>query len=166
VPFFVERIVTWKTVRARKLSRKKRGEEKLCCDEFLLRSFVGAVIPARNTRGSVMSFSTLNRSACMLFVVAGVSLVGDVARAQTEVIIAKTGDASPDGVGTFGGFGFGRPSLNDLGQAAFNVNLTGAGVTTANDWGNFLGSGGPLTAITREGDPAPGTSLGSLWYRR
>jgi len=79
-----------------------------------------------------------------------------VARAQTEVIVAKTGDGSPDGVGTFAGsFGFGRPSLNDLGEAAFGAKLTGVGVTATNDWGNFLGAGGPLAAISREGDPSP-----------
>jgi hypothetical protein len=68
--------------------------------------------------------------------------------------IARSGDAAPAGPGTLTGFPF-RPRINASGQVAFQAQLGGPGVTASNDMGVFLGSGGALTQIAREGDAAP-----------
>jgi MYXO-CTERM domain-containing protein len=82
-------------------------------------------------------------------------------------VIARGGDPVTGLAGvTYAGnpFGesFGLQSINNAGQAAFSANITGAGVTPAND--NVLvvtgpGGSGGVVAV-REGDVAPGTAPG------
>ncbi|MAE62322.1 MAG: hypothetical protein CMJ49_13320 [Planctomycetaceae bacterium] len=63
--------------------------------------------------------------------------------------VVRTGEAPPEGGGTFSNLDDG-PKLNDMGQVAFKAWLTG---TTENQ-GIYVGAGGTLTRIAREGDPA------------
>lgn len=71
--------------------------------------------------------------------------------------IVRQGQAAPDNDGTFGGMlgqtstSFSSPSLNASGQAAFQANLE----STANSTGIFVGSGGNLTQIVRQGQSPP-----------
>ena len=52
------------------------------------------------------------------------------------------------------------PKLNDAGQTAFVGALTGAGVTTTNNWGVWSNGSGSLDLVARAGDQAPGTPSG------
>ena len=64
--------------------------------------------------------------------------------------VALQGTSAPAG-GNYSAF----PSnavLNGAGQVAFLANLTGAGVTAANDRGLYAGSLGALLKVVREGD--------------
>jgi hypothetical protein len=47
--------------------------------------------------------------------------------------------------------------INNSDVVALRAQLTGAGVTTANDFGIWTTAPGPLTLVAREGDVAPGT---------
>jgi len=67
--------------------------------------------------------------------------------------IAREGQATPDANGTF--WYFSEPTLNDSGQAAFLAPLTGTSGWHSDDTGIFLGSGGALTQIAREGQASP-----------
>ena len=67
--------------------------------------------------------------------------------------LARAGQAAPDGNGAFTGFG--DPSLNDAGQAAFFGLLTGTAGGSADDAGVFRGDGGTLTQVARAGQAAP-----------
>ena len=49
------------------------------------------------------------------------------------------------------------PKLNDAGQTAFVGALTGAGVTSTNNWGVWSNGSGSLELVARAGDQAPGT---------
>ena len=71
----------------------------------------------------------------------------------TTVQIAREGQAPPTGPGTFRNFSL--PSLNGAGQTAFVGTLGGPGVDASNRSGLYLGDGGALTQIAREGQPAP-----------
>ena len=51
---------------------------------------------------------------------------------------------------------FGRTTINDLGHVAFSGDLTGAGVTPANDTAFWYGAPGAVTLLAREGSPGPG----------
>ncbi len=68
--------------------------------------------------------------------------------------IAQSGQAIPVGTGTFSTFQ--APLLNNSGQTAFLSNLTGTSGGAADNQGIFLGSGGTLTQIVREGESANG----------
>jgi len=76
-------------------------------------------------------------------------------------LVARKGDAAP---GTGAGVNFSSfnsaPVLNDAGQTAFFVGLTGTGVDGTNNGGIFSESGGTLGLVAREGDAAPGTASG------
>ena len=79
------------------------------------------------------------------------------------VLVAREGDAAP---GAGAGVSFGRffdPELNDQGEIAFRTNLTGTGVTFANDGAIFSDVGGTLSLVAREGDAAPGAGEGVLF---
>ncbi|MEM6560511.1 MAG: choice-of-anchor tandem repeat NxxGxxAF-containing protein [Planctomycetota bacterium] len=72
----------------------------------------------------------------------------------TPTLIAAAGSPGPGGVGTFGFVS--NPSLNESGQVGFRGQLTGSGVTDANDFGLFRsGSASALVTIAREGDAIP-----------
>ncbi|XAL98098.1 PEP-CTERM sorting domain-containing protein [Phycisphaeraceae bacterium D3-23] len=73
--------------------------------------------------------------------------------AQSETI-AQTGDASPDGNGTFDFFI--SPTINAFGQVAFRANLNGTSGGSLDDYGIYRSSTGTLlTQIAREGQAAP-----------
>ncbi|MEM1027818.1 MAG: choice-of-anchor tandem repeat NxxGxxAF-containing protein, partial [Planctomycetota bacterium] len=67
--------------------------------------------------------------------------------------VVREGQSSPDGNGTFEGFG--NPVLNDLGQVAVSGFLTGTSGSFFDDSGVYRGSGGTLTQISREDQAAP-----------
>ncbi len=72
---------------------------------------------------------------------------------------ALAGTTAPSGL-TFTSFSV--PELNGAGQLAFIASLSGAGVTTANDFALFAGPVGGLVQVVREGDQIdvdPGPSL-------
>ncbi len=64
--------------------------------------------------------------------------------------LARQGDPAPGG-GTF--VNFTSPSINSGGQVAFQATVSGGG---SGGSGIFLASGGTITKIARNGDPAPG----------
>lgn len=64
--------------------------------------------------------------------------------------LALVGESAPGG-GTFSGLNS-YPLLSDTGYVAFAGNLSGAGITTANDRGLYAGTSGSLQLIVREGD--------------
>jgi len=55
------------------------------------------------------------------------------------------------------------PKLNDAGQTAFVGTLTGAGVTSTNNWGVWSNGSGSLELVARAGDQAPGTPSGVIY---
>ncbi len=67
--------------------------------------------------------------------------------------IARAGQVAPDGNGTFSFFW--DPALNGSGEAAFWARLVGTDGGVVDDGGIFVGSGGLLTRIAREGQAAP-----------
>lgn len=58
---------------------------------------------------------------------------------------------------------FGSPLLNDAGQSAFYCGLSGTGVNSTNDESIFANSGGALGLVARDGDPAPGTEMDTVF---
>ena len=68
--------------------------------------------------------------------------------------VARTGQAAPDGNGSFSSFGF-NPALNDAGQAAFFGALTGTSGGSSDNVGIFRGDGTTLTQLARRGQAAP-----------
>jgi hypothetical protein len=77
---------------------------------------------------------------------------------------ALQGAPAPAG-GDYGGFD--NAALNGAGKVAFLANLTGTGVTAANDRGLYAGSVGGLVKVIREGDqvdvdPGPGVDLRTI----
>ena len=64
--------------------------------------------------------------------------------------IAQTGQASPDGLGTFANF-FLLKDINNAGQVLFYATLTGPGVNGDNNEGLYLADGKNLIQIVREG---------------
>ncbi len=70
--------------------------------------------------------------------------------------LARQGDPAPGG-GTF--VNFNSPSINSGGRVAFRANLSGGGA------GIFLASGGTITRIVRNGDPAPGGGSFTTFFR-
>jgi hypothetical protein len=69
------------------------------------------------------------------------------------VVIVSTGDASPDGNGTISYLD--TPVLNDSGQVVLDVDLESTVGGLLDDAGIFLGTGGGLTQVVREGQAAP-----------
>ena len=73
--------------------------------------------------------------------------------------IALTGEAAQGAGGAvFDSFYFIGPAINASGEVHFSATLSGAGVTSANDSGAWLGDAGGLTKLARTGDTAPGTT--------
>lgn len=71
----------------------------------------------------------------------------------TIVQIARSAQTAPGGPQTF--IGFGIPTLNDAGQAAFVAGLTGTTMSGAQNHGIFRGDGFTLLQIARVDQPAP-----------
>jgi len=67
--------------------------------------------------------------------------------------IARTGQAAPDGNGTFAALD--EPLLNKSGQVLFRSVLENTNGGTNDDTGCFLYSGGTITQLAREGQTAP-----------
>lgn len=86
--------------------------------------------------------------------------------------LVLTGTDGPEGPGLGAGVEFKRggfpaglaATLNDMGDYAFSAEVTGAGITSSNEDGAWLGrAGGPPTAVAREGvTGALGPSGGGL----
>lgn len=75
------------------------------------------------------------------------------AQGTTTALILR-GDTSPDGIGTFRSFG--EPTINDLGEVAFDAFLDNTSQGEDNNAGVYrVGGGRVVTQIVREGDPAP-----------
>ncbi|MAE62115.1 MAG: hypothetical protein CMJ49_12250, partial [Planctomycetaceae bacterium] len=71
--------------------------------------------------------------------------------AVTEIV--RKGDAAPDGNGQFSSFS--DPLFNDLGQVGFTGNLSGTIGGNNDSRGVFRGTGGAVTQVVRQGQPAP-----------
>ena len=76
-----------------------------------------------------------------------------LASGGSPTIIASEDDPAPDANGTF--LAFIEPTLNPSGQAAFKSILTGTTGGADDNGGIFIGSGGPITQVVRESQPAP-----------
>ena len=85
-----------------------------------------------------------------------------VGGAGTLSLVVRRGDAAPGTDGTFDAVNNTSQCLNNSGRIAFQAAIAGGTATTANDSGVWTGLPGSLQLIAREGDPAPGTSLGEL----
>jgi hypothetical protein len=59
---------------------------------------------------------------------------------------------------------FDRPALNRSGAVTFTAQVSGTGITTANDTGIWSNVGGSWNAIAREGTSGPGPNLGANVY--
>lgn len=78
--------------------------------------------------------------------------------------IVLTGDAAP---GTEPGAVFRHlegPKLNSVGQVAFDGIIDGPGVNSSNSSGIWTGNTGSLSLVAREGESAPGTGAGVVFY--
>jgi len=67
--------------------------------------------------------------------------------------IARSGQSAPDGNGVFGNLV--QPLINNMGQTVFRSYLQSTAAGTSDDTGIFLGSGGDVTQIAREGQQPP-----------
>ena len=98
--------------------------------------------------------------ACGMRVLCAATVTAAMAGAATlqaetafdTTVIAVSGDAAPDGDGTFDHFEL--PTLNDAGQVAFGADLTETDDPLA-DAGIFLGHAGTLTQVVRTGAESP-----------
>jgi hypothetical protein len=79
-------------------------------------------------------------------------------------LILRKGDAAPDTEPGVVYSGLSDPKFNDAGQLAFSGSLTGPGVGITNDRGIWSGASGSLSLVTREGDAAPGTDPGVVFF--
>ncbi len=116
--------------------------------------------------GRDISPSRLSRVA-----VSGIALATAYAPAGPGPLrtIALTGQIAPGAPSgqTYSAFsllGAAAPLLNEAGHVAFMAELTGAGVTAANDRGIWSDAGGALRLIARDGDQAPGASPGQAHH--
>ena len=77
--------------------------------------------------------------------------------AAVAVPLARQGDPSPDGNGTFGLYSsFGEPCLNDSSEVAFSTRLSGSAAGTADDEVLLRAkSGSPTAVMVREGEALP-----------
>ncbi|MCG6949897.1 MAG: hypothetical protein LJE93_13385, partial [Acidobacteria bacterium] len=72
------------------------------------------------------------------------------AEAQTAIIV-MSGEASPDGNGTF--ISFEVPTVNANGEVAFVASLTGTALGTTDSLGIYLASADSINALVRSGNP-------------
>lgn len=87
---------------------------------------------------------------------AGLIAAAPAPAAVTWVAIARDGQASPDGNGTFGGYTrYGEAFLNDSGQVVFAARRIGTAAGTADDAVIARGNGLSVALIAREGQPIP-----------
>jgi len=98
-------------------------------------------------------------SNAIAFAFFGVNTFPAVAQVPVDVV-AKTGDQAPGTPIETTFTGLGLPKINNAGEVIFNSNLTGTGVTSANNYGIWAGLPGAAQLLVRAGDPAPGTAPG------
>ena len=77
-------------------------------------------------------------------------------------LVAYHGDPAPGTDGQF--LNLLDPSLNAAGQTAFGATLSGSGIGSTNDSGIWSEGSGALALVAREGDPAPGTDGGVMFF--
>jgi hypothetical protein len=75
-------------------------------------------------------------------------------------LVAREGNQAPDAPGGVNFSYFSVPVLNAAGQTAFQVQLTGSGVNSSNDYGIWSEGSGTLRLVARAGDHAPGAPSG------
>lgn len=77
-------------------------------------------------------------------------------------LVARANDLAP---GTNGAMfsTFGVVSMNAAGHVLFDAQLTGAGVTTANQSGLWAGTPGAISLVARAGSSAPGMPAGTVF---
>lgn len=73
-----------------------------------------------------------------------------------KLVLARSGSTWATGQPAFSTFG--APLMNDSGQVAFPGNVTGTGVTSANDTGFWHFDGTRVSVLAREGSQAPGAT--------
>lgn len=78
-------------------------------------------------------------------------------------LFARTGDAAPGTGGAVYSDFFDYFYITGSGNALLKADLTGTGVTTANNSGYWYGTPGSVQLMARKGDPAPGTQPGITW---
>jgi hypothetical protein len=99
-------------------------------------------------------FSRVRLSTLVLVAAcAALQPVAALGRQGSTRIVVTTGDAAPGG-GQFDLFRAVAPAINDAGDVAFLVHVTGPG--TAGGDGVFIHSGSVISAIARDGQPAAG----------
>ncbi len=99
-----------------------------------------------------LRYATIAAALFFIGVAATLPVALAVPQPSTRVVVVS-GDAAPDGNGSFAAFG--APALNDAGQAAFTGYLTGTSGGESDNSGIFRGDGATVTQIAREGQVAP-----------
>lgn len=110
------------------------------------RTDVDGTISPLDTRRFLNAIPLLLLSICLTLAGAG------QAGAQTATIV-MSGEASPDGNGTF--ISFEVPTVNANGEVAFVASLTGTALGTTDALGIYLASADSINALVRSGNPAP-----------
>jgi hypothetical protein len=126
----------------------------------------GTAAPAGGNYGSLTLSPTINGAGRVAFsanLTGGSSTFGLFAGTPGAIqAVAIQGNPAPGG-GNYTDLFFGI-AINGSGQVAFAAQLTGPGVTTANDIGIYAGTVGSLVKVVRKGDqvdvdPGPGVDL-------
>ncbi len=123
----------------------------------------GAAAPDGNGTFSFFSANRISSSGRAAFLAGLTNTAGGLAddfgvfTSSTGFVtqIAREGDTAPDGNGTFAFIASSGLTINDSNQVAFSGTLIGTADGLLDDKGIFVGSGGSLTQIVREGQPAP-----------
>ena len=121
----------------------------------------GQTVPGGNGRIGGINGLTLNDAGQVAFfaLLTATSGLNDdsgifLGSGGTVTQIARRGQTVPGGNGTYSVFA--PPAINEAGQVAFFVLLTGSTGGATDNEGIFLGSGGTVTQIAREGQTVPG----------
>jgi hypothetical protein len=114
------------------------------------------ISPVLNSRSQTAFNATLTGSGVTPTNNQGVWL-----QTSSEVqLVARSGDQAPDTPSGVAYANFSPPTLNTLGQLAFQADLAGSGVNASNNAGVWSGDPGALKLIARKGNQAPGTPTG------
>lgn len=127
--------------------------------------------PAPGTTSNYGSFHSLAlNDAGQVFYQVGLTFSGGHhalygGSANAPQLVARIGSPAPGAPAGVNYSAFHTQLLTDAGVVAYAAELSGAGVTTANDEAIFGGSLASPQMIAREGDPAPGAPAGVLYSR-
>jgi hypothetical protein len=131
----------------------------------------GASAGGAGTFGSILSDPTMNDLGQVAFIGSVAGAGSDQRRGifraseYSTAAIALAGDPAPGGNGVFGGF-TSPPAINTAGQVAFVAPIVSTLGGSGDDSGVYLGNGGALVNVAREGQAAPGgghfSGFGSL----